>query len=138
MKNIALILISHGNMAFETLRSAEMIVGEINEAYAICMDAKEGSDGVIKKLKEMMIKLKDYRSIMVMVDLIGGTPSNAAITELFDKKNVSMISGFNLGMVLEFALSQEEDIDKLKDYLIGIGKKGIIDVFKKIKSAMES
>lgn len=138
MKDIALILISHGEMAKETLKSAEMIAGNINGAYAVCMDVKEGPEGVIKKLKEVMFKLNDYKFILIMTDLMGGTPSNTAITQLYGKDNVRIISGFNLGMVLEFALSQDNNIDVLKDYLIEIGKNGIIDVLKRVKEVMDN
>jgi len=135
MKKPALVLISHGKMAQETLKSAEMIVGNIDGAYSISMDEKEGSEGVTKKIREVMAGLKDYENIIVMVDLIGGTPSNAAVMELFKSNRVRIVSGFNLGMVLEFATSSLQDIGQLKKCLIEVGKNGIKDVFDEMRSS---
>ncbi|HHW01279.1 MAG TPA: PTS sugar transporter subunit IIA [Thermoanaerobacterales bacterium] len=133
MKKIALVLISHGKMAEETLKSAQMIAGHIDGAYSISMDEKEGAEGVARKIREVMDDLKNYESILVMVDLIGGTPSNVAVKELFKANHVEIVSGFNLGMVLEFATSSLQDIGQLKDYLIEIGKNGIKDVFGEMR-----
>lgn len=132
MKNTALILISHGKMAEEALKSAQMIVGNIEGAFSISMDEKEGADGIRKKIREVVNDLKSYERILVMVDLIGGTPSNVAVMELCKLKNVMLISGFNLGMILEFATSSLEDNEKLKEHLIEVGRNGIRDVFKEI------
>lgn len=138
MKKTALILISHGRMAEETLKSAEMIVGNIDSAYAVSMDAKDGAEGLKKKIKEVMDEVKGYSNIIVMVDLIGGTPSNVATTELFKNEKVKLISGFNLGMVLEFATSYIDDAEELKDHLVEVGKNGIKDVFKEIAGIMKN
>lgn len=132
MKNTALILISHGKMAEEALKSAQMIVGNIEGAFSISMDEKEGADGIRKKIREVVNDLKSYERILVMVDLIGGTPSNVAVMELCKLKNVMLISGFNLGMILEFATSSLEDNEKLKEHLIEVGRNGIRDVFLEI------
>lgn len=124
-------------MAEETLKSAKMIVGNISGAYAVSMDATDGSEGLGIKLKEVMNELADYGNIIVMVDLIGGTPSNVAATELFGNDKVKLISGFNLGMVLEFATTSIDDADELKDHLIEVGKSGIKDVFGEITNIIK-
>jgi PTS system mannose-specific IIA component len=133
MKDIALILFSHGHMAEETLRSAEMIAGAFEDARALSIYSKDTVESIKKNLKEVLKELKGYKNFLVMVDIIGGTPCNVAITELYKEKNVRIISGFNLAMVLEFGTSRESNIDKLKDYLISLGKSQIKDLKQELK-----
>ncbi len=123
-------------MAEETLKSAQMIVGKISGAYAVSMDATDGSEGLRKKIKGVIDGIENDGAIMVMVDLIGGTPSNSAATELFGNNRVRLISGFNLGMVLEFATTAIEDADELRSHLLEVGKSGIKDVFGEMAEIM--
>lgn len=132
MKDIALILFSHGQMAEGTLKSAEMIAGTFENARALSIHPQDTVESVKENLKEVFDELKDYKNFLVMVDIIGGTPCNVAITELHKKKNIRIISGFNLAMVLEFATSQESNMDKLKDNLIALGRSQIKDLNQKL------
>ncbi len=137
MSKAALVLVSHGKMAEETLKSAQMIVGNIDRAYTVSMDASGGLAGLNEKLKEVIGKIGDNGNIIVMVDLIGGTPSNSAAAELFGNDRIRLISGFNLGMVLEFATASIEDADELKNHLLEVGMRGIKDVFEEMTNIMK-
>lgn len=67
-----------------------------------------------KKLNIILEKIKD-KNILIMADLYGGTPFNAAMVLCGNKENIKIISGLNLGMVIEYATSDEEDINLLAD-----------------------
>lgn len=134
MKDIALILMSHGNMACETLKSAEMIVGPMENAYALSMGIDEGMTGINSQLGNLLENEKQkYKHIFAIVDLIGGTPCNVAIEKLAGMDNVTLISGLNLAMVIEFAMSQHDDYEGLKGHLIDVGRSGIIDILAMLK-----
>lgn len=128
MRETALILISHGEMAQAALNSAEMIVGNIEGAHAISLKNHDVVEDLKEKLREVMEKLSDYKNLIVLVDIIGGTPCNVAVTEIFNRKNVKIISGFNLAMILEFATAREEIVDELADRIIRAGKDQIKDL----------
>ena len=128
MKNVALILISHGQMAVGTLASAEMIVGKIENAYAFSMDPRDAVEGIKEKLKEVVKSVKEFEHLFVMVDIIGGTPCNVALMELYGEKNSQIISGFNLAMLLEFASYKETDINLFKQHIIEAGRSQIKDL----------
>ena len=128
MKDIALILMSHGNMASEALKSAEMIVGKVNNAYAISMEADEGMSGISLKLDAILKETSVFSHTFVIVDLLGGTPCNVALEKLTSLKNVTLISGLTLAMIIEFAMSQYDDYEKLKEHLIEVGRNGIKDI----------
>ena len=133
-----LILISHGNMACETLKSAEMIVGKIENAYAVAMDADDGMLGTGRKLDDLMEKVSPkFKHCIVIVDLLGGTPCNVAIQKLVSRDDVTLLSGLNLTMVVEFAMAQYEDYKKLKEHLIEAGRDGIKDILAGINNNLD-
>ncbi|WP_164917196.1 PTS fructose transporter subunit IIA [Clostridium sp. JN-9] len=137
MKDIALILLSHGNMAKETLKSAEMIVGKIENAYALSMDVDDGMNGIGLKLDNCFEGIgKNIKHVFVIADLLGGTPCNVAVQKLAAMENVTLISGLNLTMVIEFAMSQYDDCEKLKEHLIEVGRNGILDVLADLKKQL--
>lgn len=133
MTKSVLILISHGKMASQVLKSAEMIVGKIENAYIVEMSSEDGSTDFSEKLKKTISKIDENDSIIVMADLFGGTPCNIAIMQLKDRSNVSIISGYNLGMVLEYAMANKNELTTIKDQVFEAGKNSIKDVLEQLE-----
>ena len=77
--------------------------------------------------------LSYIKHIFVIADLLGGTPCNVAIQKMASMENVTLISGLNLAMLIEFAMSQYDDYEKLKEHLIEVGRNGILDVLADLK-----
>ncbi|MCC0655976.1 PTS sugar transporter subunit IIA [Clostridioides sp. ES-S-0123-01] len=101
---------SHGNMAEEVLNSAKMIIGDTINYPTVNMKQDDGIEGTIKKLKKALEVYKESSEITIMVDLIGGTPCNAALLEASIDSRIKIISGLNLGMVIESAFSDEKEL----------------------------
>ncbi|WP_227862916.1 PTS sugar transporter subunit IIA [Clostridioides sp. ES-S-0049-02] len=118
----SIILMSHGNMAEEVLNSAKMIIGDTIDYPTVNMKQDDGIEGTIKKLKKALEVYKESSEITIMVDLIGGTPCNAALLEASIDSRIKIISGLNLGMVIESAFS---DAKELAVKLEKIGKDNI-------------
>ncbi|MBP1045109.1 PTS sugar transporter subunit IIA [Enterococcus sp. BWM-S5] len=119
-----LILMSHGKMAYETLQSAKMIAGDFAEAEIVSMEEHDGLSGTQQKLAEILDKFGNEQ-VLILADLKGGTPCNAAMMEMGTRNNIRVISGLNLALVIEAALSSAEDIDELVSYLLPIGKDAV-------------
>ena len=109
----ALILVSHGNLGEQILESAKFIVGEIEGAHIVSMTMEDGLEGTKDKLGKILSSLPAGTESLILADIPGGTPCNAAIEKLFQADNIRLVTGLNLGMLLEYALSSDEDIDEL-------------------------
>ena len=98
MTDIAFILASHGYFAQEALKSAEMIVGEQSKNKVRALSMTLGID--LNQFKEKIQKVVDEfgveRNILILTDLMGGTPNNASVYSLISNNNVQVISGLNL------------------------------------------
>lgn len=122
-----LILMSHGNMAYETYQSAKMIVGEIGEVEIVSMCAEDGLSGTQGKLEKILSQYSD-QPILIIADLKGGTPCNVAMMNLSKYSQLRIVTGLNLAMVIEALMSTIEDIDELADYIYYIGQQAVVRV----------
>ena len=119
-----LVLMSHGNMAYETLQSAMMITGDIDGVYVVSMSVEDDVTKITNKFIEILDTVKETPTIVV-VDLYGGTPCNVASMQAIQKETVRIITGLNLAMIIDYALSQETNIDTLTAQLISTGKMAV-------------
>ncbi|HFR4292981.1 TPA: PTS sugar transporter subunit IIA, partial [Enterococcus faecium] len=105
-----IILMSHGLMAEEILNSAKMILGNQINYPVVSMTQNDGIEGTINKLNKILEETSDIRNIIILVDLMGGTPANVAMMKASMDKRIQVVTGMNLGMVLEsyFKINEEK------------------------------
>lgn len=120
-----IIVMSHGFMAKEAVASAKMIVGDILSAEAVCMEEADGLQGTRDKLTAAAAKYQE-EPLLIIADLYGGTPFNTAVMLMKERANTMVIAGLNLNMLIEYSVSQIEDLQELACYLCDIGKQGIL------------
>jgi len=121
----ALIVTSHGNMAEETVNSAKMIVGDIDNIHIISMMADDGLSKTTEKFSIVLNQLDKTSQIVVLADLKGGTPCNVAMMKMSDYPNMQVITGFNLAMLLESIFTQATTSIELVEQLLDAGKSAI-------------
>ena len=117
------ILMSHGLMAKEILNSAQMILGDQINYPVVSMTPDDGIEGTFNKLDKIIGTLNDAKRIVILADLMGGTPANTAMMLASEDSRIQVITGVNLGMVLEsfFAIKEEN----LVEHLLKIGNESI-------------
>ncbi len=126
--NIAIIICMHGTLSTEILKTIELIIGKQKNIFAIKFLPGENIDNLIIKYKKSFKKLNISKGIIFFVDIMGGSPFNAANKILSNKKiKCDIISGTNIPMLLEICMSREEnkDFDELINIAINTGKKSI-------------
>ena len=130
MKKI--LLLSHGNLASELIRSSQMIMGEVVGVSAITLREGEDLKEYAKKIKSEISKAND--GLLILIDLFGGTPfmqASQIYSELNEKEKVFIITGVNLPMLLELLSNlKEKSLRELTCLAEEYGKKGIINLCK--------
>ena len=130
MKGI--LLISHGGMAAGTLDSIKVFFGDQIEKIDILSLAHEDSpEYFLEQLNEKVAILDDGDGVIVFADLLGGTPANVTV-RIMEADKVDLISGMNLGMVMECLgarMSGEINLDGITE----AGKQNIQHINKLLK-----
>jgi len=72
--------------------------------------------------------------VVVLVDIPGGTPSNTSLQQTVKNKNLEVVSGFNLSMVIEIIMNREnKNLTELAQLAYETGQQSIEILSKKLK-----
>ncbi len=132
-----LILMTHGNFAEGILHSAQMIIGEIKNTYTICVQPEMSPEAVEEQFNTIASAAQDGENIVVMVDIISGTPCNVALRNSKKYKNYTIVSGLNLALLIQYALDEtSEKISDRVEYAIEEGKRQMMNVTETFNQQM--
>lgn len=115
MTERAILVITHGEFGIELVKSAEMIMGPLENVNALALrpgnsvdDLREEANTIVEKNKENGLET------VVLVDLLGGSPSNVALS-LLAKNDLKILTGVNMPMLIEMysLFNTENDVEKL-------------------------
>lgn len=106
-----IVLASHGKLSEGMVDSVKMILGNRNDLSWLSLHPGEHPDDLCELLgKEVDENVKD--DYIVVTDVLGGSVNNSLL-KLLTRKNVHIITGMHLGLVLTLCSSNEEDIEKM-------------------------
>jgi PTS system mannose-specific IIA component len=128
MREKFILIITHGRFGIELLRSVEMIIGEQENVVALELNPGESVDD-LKNIAEVLIINNQNlnKDIIIFVDILGGSPSNISLYLMKKYKNIKLISGVNMFMLIEALQSRElYELDELIDQIINSGNQGIL------------
>lgn len=133
---IGIIAISHGPYAKSLIQSVEMVYGKQEKLQAICLGQDESLESLQIKINDA-VKALNLKKILIIVDLLGGTPYNATSMQL-NNPNINVITGLNMPMLLHILPHRNKSLEEVSEIAIMSGKNGIINVSKKFKSLNEA
>ena len=105
---ISILIATHEDLGGSLLKSAGLIVGEQNHARALYLERGDGIREFEEKVGKAIEELSNDSDVLVLTDLFGGSPFNAAAANLKHYK-FKCLSGVNLPMVLEALISRNMD-----------------------------
>lgn len=111
MKN-SIFIGTHGSFCTEILQSAQMIIGEMENVYPCPLLPSESLKDYLEKADQLIQSHYEPGDIVV-VDLKGGTPSNA-FTFLAQKYDITLFTGLNLPLLIEAYMHMQDDPDNLE------------------------
>lgn len=96
------VLSSHGDYSKETLKSCEMITGELNDFATVSFHDPMGVDDVVNEY-EKLYKNNSTDSFNIITDIKNGTPANSAMLFKDKHKEVRVFAGLSLSLLLTIA-----------------------------------
>lgn len=124
-KEVAVLLMSHGNFAKSAIESAELIIGKQENYETLSVFVVDHVNSLKEEMLEKVERLDTSKGLIVFTDIIGGTPMNLA-GNLIERENTIICSGLNLPILLEILLNRSKSIEELKEDLKNQEKYGII------------
>lgn len=106
-KEIPIILASHGPFAQGALECAEMLIGQQENIEVISVLVDSNVDVLREQMANSYQKLNQGRGVLILVDLMGGTPCNLGGELSIKHDDVLLYCGFNIPVLLEVLSNRE-------------------------------
>lgn len=105
---VAAVLVTHGQVATELLAAAETIVGALTFAASVSIGWHDDTDAARREIESAIARVSQGGGVLLLTDMFGGTPTNIAAMFL-DDKNIEVVTGVNLPMLIKFASADASD-----------------------------
>jgi mannose PTS system EIIA component len=123
---IGIVIVTHGELGTELLRTAQEIVGKFPSVEAVSVQASEQIDKARKRIEASLQRVSDGSGVLILTDLFGGTPSNLVLSYL-EAGRLEVVTGVNLPMLMKLpSLREEQDLRTLAESLAKYGQRNIL------------
>ncbi len=95
---IGVVVATHGKLAEEMIRTAEGVVGHLEQVASVSIVAT--APDVRADLKAAIQRVDRGDGVLLLTDLLGGTPTNLCVSFLAER-GVEIVTGVNLPMLLK-------------------------------------
>jgi len=96
---IGVLVATHGRFADGILEACEMFTGDKEKVCGIGLFPGEDVAIFSEKMKKKTEELDDGDGVLILVDLLGGSPGNCAFV-LTKDRNIRCITGVNMPMLI--------------------------------------
>lgn len=126
---IGILIVTHGEFGQEVKNSSELIAGNIANCQAIALNRDDDIMDLKLKVDQALDELNQGEGVIVLVDLIGGSPFNICSLALKERRNFKLLSGINLPMLIECAMMRDSmNLEELIVHCKTIGQNSVIEV----------
>ena len=125
LRSFRIVIAGHGTLPAALLGTAELICGPIADIAAVGLGAADSPDRYAEALRAAIGG--DHRRVLVLCDLLGGTPFNVATAIARRSQRITCLSGVNLAMTVEAAMADGGLGEELVERLLEVGRSGIVE-----------
>jgi PTS system mannose-specific IIA component len=104
------LIVTHGQLARELLKAAEIIEGDLDGIEALPLEWTDTVDEAREKIRVALARIGRDAGVIIFTDMFGGTPSNISLSFL-EKDRVEIVTGVNLPMIVKFGALQQDATD---------------------------
>jgi len=127
---IGIVLAAHGPLPDALLESARMIAGEFEQVSTVSLMPGDSLEGLVERLRLAADEVNSGDGVLILIDLFGGTPSNAATLVTQQLAGTYAASGVNVPMLLETLLTRPHAVDakSLAETAVNSGSAGVVNI----------
>jgi mannose/fructose/sorbose-specific phosphotransferase system IIA component len=131
---VNIVIVAHGDMGVELVRSLHMIMGAAPGVYAVSLSPEESIEDLGQAVKSTITKglaAYDGAYTLMLVDMFGGSCANVAakVAADLDPERIIVVAGVNLPMVVDAVINRDIlDFPDLVRKVVEAGNRSIIDM----------
>lgn len=126
---IGILVVTHGNAGKELIKSSELIIGSQEKLEGLSLNHGDDINELEKQVEMKVKELDDGKGVLVMVDLLGGSPCNVTGKNIKRFENIECLTGVNLPMLIEALASRENySLKELSQVAMDSSVQGIKDL----------
>ncbi|HVP69449.1 MAG TPA: PTS fructose transporter subunit IIA [Anaeromyxobacteraceae bacterium] len=122
---VGVVVATHGRLAAELVACAEAIVGKMPRVQAVSVSAEVPMDAARDALALAIREVDEGDGVLVLTDMLGGTPANLALG--FLEGRVDVVTGANLPMLLKLSTCRaaRTPLEEIARLITAYGQKNI-------------
>jgi len=98
---IGVVLATHGELGRALIAAMEMIVGAQERVSALSLQVSDQLEAANARLQGTIEEADSGDGVLVLTDMLGGTPSNLCLALIGGTRAVEVVSGASLPMLLK-------------------------------------
>jgi PTS system mannose-specific IIA component len=107
------VLISHGSFAQGALECVELLAGKQENVITLSVFLDSDVNKLRDELNDLYEEHNQGHGMLILVDMVGGTPWNLAAYLALSKHDVLVYAGFNISVLLEVLSNQNLPLDDI-------------------------
>jgi PTS system mannose-specific IIA component len=96
---VGILIVSHGKLSEALISSVQFVIGKLQKIKGISIWPKDTKEEVGDRIRKGMCEVDDGEGVVILTDILGGTPTNLSLSFLKDEK-VEVVTGVNMPMLL--------------------------------------
>ena len=126
------IMVSHGEFAPGLHSAVKMMTGNRDDVLSTSLKEDMSADEFAANFKALVEPLKDDDSVILLADILSGSPFTNALAVLDEKglmPNTIVIAGMNMPLAITAVLMKDniDDAEMLKETLLSEGHAGLTE-----------
>jgi PTS system mannose-specific IIA component len=123
---VGVLVVSHGRFAEALISSVQSIVGNLQRIKGVSIWPKDREKEIKDRIQKNMAEVDDGDGVVILTDVMGGTPTNLSFSFLEDEK-VEVVTGVNMPMLLTLSSYRKgRSLREIGKLVKKSGRRGII------------
>jgi len=123
---VGIVVVGHGRIGEEALRTLESVVGPIEAFEAVATSVGERADEIRAHIGDAVERVRCDRGVLIMTDMLGDTQTNASLW-VARERGAEVVAGMNMPMLIKATTARTNcDARALAELLTRYGQQHIV------------
>lgn len=129
---LPIILASHGDFATGALSCAKLLVGQQDNITTLSVESDSNIEDLRQQLLNKYQHVNNDKGVLILTDIIGGTPCNLAMELALKNNNITVYTGFNVPILLEVLSNRHLSFEQIGQVIDKVFQQSCVNATKLI------